>query len=194
MVEAEMADGDLGQITQAIQNALRGPSPAVHRIASPAIAKTVPYEPQEDAVEPEVEEEAQTDATPQVPRSSRPRKPAPTPEVLELDLTTDTSLASFAQKANPKSHLKRYLVVAAWFKEHRNVDAITSDHVYTCYRFLKWPLDISDFAQPLRDLKRALTQSTTLACRRLRNSSAVPNNGAARTRPTGGRVRRPSST
>jgi hypothetical protein len=84
---------------------------------------------------------------------SRPRKPAPTPAVLELDLTTDTSLASFAQKANPKSHLKRYLVVAAWFKEHRNIDAITSDHVYTCYRSLKWPLDINDFAQPLRDLK-----------------------------------------
>src|SRR5207249_867996 len=152
MVEAETADGDLGQIMQAIQNALRGPSPAVQRIAPPVVAKTITQESQEDQIEPEVEEEGQTDVTPHVPRSSRSRKAAPTPEVLDLDLTTDTSLASFAQQANPKSHLKRYLLIAAWFKEHRGVDVITPAHVYTCYRALKWPLDINDFAQPLRDL------------------------------------------
>jgi uncharacterized protein YjhX (UPF0386 family) len=44
-------------------------------------------------------------------------------------------------------------VIAAWFKEHRGLDAITPDHVYTCYRTLKWPLNMNDFAQPLRDLK-----------------------------------------
>jgi|SRR5215471_4574937 len=70
MVEAETADGDLGQITQAIQNALRGPSPVVHRIAPPAIAKTIIQEPQ-DEVEPESHEEAQTDVAVEVPRSEQ---------------------------------------------------------------------------------------------------------------------------
>ena len=33
------------------------------------------------------------------------------------------------------------------------IDAITVDHIYTCYRLLGWPTDIPDFAQPLRWLK-----------------------------------------
>jgi hypothetical protein len=47
----------------------------------------------------------------------------------------------------------RFLVVLAWFKEHGNIGVVTVDHVYTCYRVMKWPLDIPDFAQPLRHLK-----------------------------------------
>jgi hypothetical protein len=43
--------------------------------------------------------------------------------------------------------------VAAWFKEHGNLDSISADHVYTCYRVMKWPVNIPDFAQPLRSLK-----------------------------------------
>src|ERR1700736_6382284 len=118
MVEAEMADGEITQVTQAIQNALR-PSHEIKRIAAPVTSKTIARELQEPALEPEIEEEAQqVDTAPQAPRVNGPRKPAPTPDVLDLDLTTEPSLASHAKKANPKSHHKRYLVIAAWFKEH----------------------------------------------------------------------------
>ena len=44
-------------------------------------------------------------------------------------------------------------MVATWFKLHRGVDAINADHVYTCYRKVKWPTNIPDFVQPLRNLK-----------------------------------------
>jgi hypothetical protein len=145
MLEAEMPEGDLAQFTQAIQNALRGPPPAVQRLAPPKPAA----EPQDAEVEAEFEEEVQHAAP--IQRANGPRKPAPTPNVLELDLTSGTSLAEFAQKASPKSHPKRYLVIAAWFKEHRKTDAITAAHAYTCYRKLKWPLTVPDFAQPLRE-------------------------------------------
>lgn len=155
MVEAEISDGDLGQITQAIQNALRGPTPTVQRIASPNGAKAVAQETSELEAEVEVEEEdvVQAEAPSREPKPRGARKPAPTPEVLEIDLTSEVSLVSFAQKASPKSDRKRYLVIAAWFKHHRGIDAITANHIYTCYRALKWPTTIRDFAQPLRNLK-----------------------------------------
>jgi hypothetical protein len=163
MVEAEVADaGDLSQITQAIQNALR-PAPGAVRIASStqtrgngaaAIAQTSqpPLEVDEDEtaeeeVESEVAEHTRTSNGPKSPRKFR------SPEVLELDLTTEPSFAAFAAERNPTSNQMRYLTVAAWFKLHRQLDAVTADHVYTCYRAVKWQSDIQDFAQPLRDLK-----------------------------------------
>jgi hypothetical protein len=100
----------------------------------------------------EAENQDQGPAQPTI-RNKAARKPAPTPDVLDLDLTSEPSLASFAAKANPRSDHKRYLVIAAWLKEHRETSVITPDHVYTCYRALKWPTDKSDFAQPLRALK-----------------------------------------
>jgi hypothetical protein len=155
MVEAELPDGDIGQITQAIQNALR-PSSTVQRIASVPEAKTI--------VPPAVEREVQTfeaaesidgdESPPPATKPLRARKPPTAPTVLHLDLTTQPSLEEFTQRANPKNHYERFLVVAAWFKSSRDTNAITVAHVYTCYRALKWQANISDFGQPLRDLKR----------------------------------------
>ena len=30
---------------------------------------------------------------------------------------------------------------------------VTPAHIYTAYRWLKWPLTLKDFGQPLRDMK-----------------------------------------
>ena len=72
---------------------------------------------------------------------------------MDVDLLTPPSFEAYAQQKNPTSDQKRYLVVAAWFKLHRGVDTIGADHVYTCYRKIKWPTSIKDFAAPLRTLK-----------------------------------------
>jgi uncharacterized protein YjhX (UPF0386 family) len=99
---------------------------------------------------PEVAEpvRAQASDTVRAPRKIKP------PEVMELDLTSEPAFAQFAGEKKPSTHLTRFLTVAAWFKEHRQVDAVTMNHVYTCYRHMKWPSDLQDFSQPLRDLKR----------------------------------------
>jgi hypothetical protein len=153
MVDAEISEGDVGSITQAIQNALRGPAgPVVQRIASPP-AK--PHEvngssvPEMDAdFESEVE---QGDAAVETaPRPRVARKPAPKPSVIEIDISSEPPLSSIG---TPKSNHRRYLAIAAWLHDHRGIEAITSDHIYTCYRHLGWPTDILDFAQPLRELK-----------------------------------------
>lgn len=80
------------------------------------------------------------------------RKPAPKPSVIDIDIdiTTEPPLSSLV---DPKSNHRRYLAIAAWLHDHRHIEAVTADHIYTCYRHLGWPIDILDFAQPLRELK-----------------------------------------
>jgi hypothetical protein len=155
MFDAEIADDQIQSVTQAITSALRGPpgSPPVKRIAA-IPANGAFAEPQE--IEGEAEEIVESDvaeAAPARPRVNAQRKPAPTPEVLELDLTSDVSLASYVAQHKFESHLQRYLIAAAWYHDHRSTAKVTSAHIYTAYRFLKWPLTVKDFAQPLRGLK-----------------------------------------
>jgi hypothetical protein len=155
MVEAELGDGDVGQITQAITNALRGSSSTVvKRIAAPPLAMSGNAEHAEpEVIEENVEEVETVDVTPQAPKHKVPRRPAAKPNVIAIDITTDPSLASYVGKTNPKSQLKRYLAIAAWLHDHRKIEAVTADHIFTCYRHLNWPISIADFAQPLRTLK-----------------------------------------
>ena len=163
ILEAEAPDGDLSQITLAVQNALRsqdGGSQSRRTITtiahkSPA-HNDIPNSADGDlseVVEHAEDETAEGEAAPAAPRSSRTRRPPKTPNVIELDLTSPVSFENFAREKNPPSDQKKFLVVAAWFKLHRQIDAITADHVYTCYRAIKWPSNIPDFGQPLRDLK-----------------------------------------
>lgn len=151
MVDAEIAEGDVGSITQAIQNALRGPATAqIQRLTTaPKPAAVEVNGGQEPDTEVDVSEsEDVIEAAPA--RSRAPRKPAPKPSVIELDITSEPPLASLI---DPKSNHKRYLAIAAWLHDHRGIEAVTADHIYTCYRHLGWPIDILDFAQPLRELK-----------------------------------------
>lgn len=155
MFDAEVAEGEIGQITQAIQNALRGPvQVTARRLPPPAALKAPEANGHAEEAEAELEQEEEvvdvdvTPATPARPRASR--KPAPKPSVIEFDVTRDPPLSSLV---DPKSNHKRYLKIAEWLHDHRGIEAVTADHIYTCYRHLGWPTDIPDFAQPLRELK-----------------------------------------
>lgn len=154
MFDAEVAEGEISQITQAIQNALRGPvQVTARRLPSPVVLKAPEANGHAEEAEPEFEQEddvvdAEAPATPARPRA--PRKPAPKPSVIQFDITSDPPLLSLT---DPKSNHKRYLKLAAWLHDHRSIEAVTADHIYTCYRHLGWPTDILDFAQPLRELK-----------------------------------------
>jgi hypothetical protein len=155
MVEADIAEGEIGQITQAIQNALRGPSqPAVRRLAAvtPQVNGGEPAEVEE--VDAEIIEETEDAAS--APRQRAERKPAPTPDPLPIDFNAfDPTLNTFVSQYKADSHQQRYLIAAAWFHDHGGVTKVTPAHIYTAYRWLKWPLTVKDFAQPLRDLKGA---------------------------------------
>lgn len=163
VVEAEInSDHDLTNITQAIQNALRpAPSAALPRTAQ-QVRLSAPPSLDEEILPPERDDEDQGGGTleeqplnnaasrePRAPRKFR------TPQVLtDVDLISPVSFADYAKERNPASDRKKYLTVAAWFKEHRGVDAINADHAYTCFRAIKWNTQIEDFQAPLRALKR----------------------------------------
>ena len=155
MFDAEVAEGEISQITQAIQNALRGPVQLTARRVSPPTALNAPPEANGHAENSEAEFEqddvVEVEATPATrARPRAPRKPASKPNIIELDLTSDPPLSSLA---DPGSNHKRYLGIAGWLHDHRGIQAVTVDHIYTCYRHLGWPTDIHDFAQPFRELK-----------------------------------------
>jgi hypothetical protein len=75
----------------------------------------------------------------------------------ELDLSTAKKpLADYVQEkgGDGLSLLDKYVVVAVWLKEFKNVDEFTIHHIYTAFDNLGWKAQIPvDHSQPLRDLK-----------------------------------------
>lgn len=151
-----MPEGDVAQITTAIQNALRPASVNGPRAPKVSVQMIGPSEQvEEDVIDASAEtDDSDLDNAPAKPASSRSRRPAKR-KVVDIDLDSDVSLASYAEKHQPKNDQDRYLVSVAFLCEHRrDVEAIAADHVYTCFRKLHWPTGSKDFAQPLRSLKK----------------------------------------
>jgi hypothetical protein len=154
MVDAEIPDGEMGSVTQAIQNALRGPTPIiVQRLSAPAKNGTTHEADGEELDEAEMldaEQDVEAGAAPRQPRARRTLK---APKAVPIEMNEEVSLATFAQGKDVGSQWKKYLVASAWLKEHRGIDAVTDGHIYTCFKAMDWSTNIRDFAQPLRDMK-----------------------------------------
>jgi hypothetical protein len=155
MFDAEIADDQIQSVTQAITSALRGSTSPTKRLGGPPPQLNGGTGVAEHVDEPEVLDDAEEldafDVTPAAPKKKTARRVAPKPQVVnDLDTTSEPALSSLV---DPKSNHRRYLMVAAWLHDHRQLPIITADHIYTCYRHLGWPTDILDFAQPLRELK-----------------------------------------
>ena len=59
----------------------------------------------------------------------------------------------FMDDLRADEHNQRYLGIAQWFKDYRQVLEIGADHIYTCYKFLG--LQVSkDVTAPFRSLKK----------------------------------------
>lgn len=158
MLDAEIPEGDLTQVTAAIQNALK-PSTTViqQRLVSNTSGGALPStaaESDADAENDLVDQDSEAfGEAPAAQKATRQRKPT-AQKVLELDLTSGISLDDFAARHSAKNDVERNLIILVWFKEHRPDEIVTSNHVYTCYRALKWPSGIEDFSWPLRSLKK----------------------------------------
>lgn len=74
--------------------------------------------------------------------------------MVEIELYSEVSLAAYVEQYRPKSDQYKDLVAVAFLCEHRKeIDDVTADHVYTCFRKMGWPARAKAFAQPLRNLK-----------------------------------------
>lgn len=158
MLEADLAEGDINSVVTAIQNALRPNSTTQHvRLAAPSVSNlAVENEINNHAVESSIdgdEMSVEDEVSPPAIKQTRPRK-LPTPKIIEFDLQGGISFEAYAKMHPSKNDAERFLVVLAWFKEHRPDIQVTVNHVYTCYRALKWPSGIQDFGSPIRKLKQ----------------------------------------
>lgn len=156
MLEADLSEGDLSQVTTAIQNALRPAQPHTR------IVQIAPPTPGEDDGQSRVEEVDDSDIDFEEAHTTQPKpfrsgtskkRSFPTPKVVDVDWAARPSIEDFMKEHPPKTVIDRFLAVVAWFKEAGVKDAATPDEVYTAFRKMRWPTNIKDFSQPLRDLK-----------------------------------------
>jgi hypothetical protein len=91
--------------------------------------------------------------TPNSPTKPKKKKYA-TPQVLSIDLKSGKiPFDEYVQLKTPTDTTKKYLVCAAWLKENLNLDEITINHVYTCFRALGWNVQ-RDVGQTFRTGKK----------------------------------------
>ena len=154
--EAEMNDGDLSQVMQAVQNALRPalPTQRVMVASSSPTASLISHDNEADEEDTIADElDSASISRPKVQRVSKPRV-AKTPTVLDdIVLTSDPSLKDFVAEYDISSSVDKYLVIALWFRDARGINSITVDHVYTCFKILGWGTGSNDFAKPMRNLR-----------------------------------------
>jgi hypothetical protein len=154
MFDAEVPEGEIGQLTQAMQKALLGTTPIVQRVVATPALKAPDSNGTGQDLEAEVEQEDEViDAAPAPRQPRQKRTVSKMPKVLNIDMESDVSLASFAQGKDSGSQHKKYLIAAAWLAEHRDTPAVNEDHIFTCFKSIGWPINIADFSQPLRELK-----------------------------------------
>src|SRR3712207_5877986 len=106
VLDAEIPDGDVSSLAQALQNALRSPTTAVvQRVTSTngpkAIAHQEAGEDQVTEVDEDIEDpDADIEAAPRPVKQRTPRKPPKAPEVVNIDMNSDLSFAAFAAGKN----------------------------------------------------------------------------------------------
>ena len=61
-----------------------------------------------------------------------------------------TPFLSYFKGKDPQETIKKYLVIAAWFKRYGGKDSIDTNIIYNAYRTLGWQV-LSDVAQPFQD-------------------------------------------
>jgi hypothetical protein len=162
MLETRGNASGLQQIAQAISQAVR-PTTVIQQVAAPPAmpALPMPAPPQSNGADhdfqPSVElvDEGLTTAPAGARKSPAKKRKLRMPEVLtDLDLTGGAvPFVQYFNEKNPGDHSKRYLVIAAWLKEYRQIDEISSDHIYTCYRTLNMNV-VADVGSIFRGCKK----------------------------------------
>jgi len=107
---------------------------------------------EEDAAVSGVEDADEMAASPPTKKSSAPRK-LPTPKVVDVSFNdASPTLKEFVAEKKPDNDLRKYLVIAYWYKHHKSIGDLTVDHFFTAYRHLGWAVP-RDPGMPIRDLR-----------------------------------------
>lgn len=161
-VDADLAPGDMQELTSALSSAIR-PTHMIQRVApsrlssgtdgngNGAIDLIEDAELEEAEVDDDVRSEEREPRAPSKPRKYRSPKPVD-------NLVADAGGKSFEEfareKGSPADHAMRFLVAAVWLAEYAKIPTVTVDHVWMCYKFAGWTFDPSDPGYPFRYLKK----------------------------------------
>jgi hypothetical protein len=123
------------------------------RPAPPRLSGALGVDPTLQAAEDEQQDEASDiDPQPVVPRASRKARTGKVPKsVDDLDVKSDPLLKDFVAKYDVKTGFEKYLIIALWLRDTRQIDTFTVDHIYTCFKLLGWSTNSADFSKPLRN-------------------------------------------
>lgn len=164
-VDADLAPGDMEQLTNALSNAIRPTHlitkvPAAPRIGSGAAATASQDEMEEaeliddnDEGENGDELEEQGTVAKAAPRVRSVKKVTPV-DSLDQNAGGKSFKEFAAEKGNPIETTSRFLVVAYWLSEYAKISEISVDHVYTCYKFANWTFKLPDPGQFFRNFKK----------------------------------------
>jgi hypothetical protein len=158
LVEADVSDQNLSELTAAITSALkpqvRAPQLPPKFVAPelPAGGNDVPVEELELAKEGvEVEEGAEPNNGSE-PKPSRPKKFKPPVYIAALvEGEKGKSFKEFATTKAPSSKSKKYLVAAYWLKEQGEA-TVNADKIYTCFKTAGWGTGFNDWSQTFHNL------------------------------------------
>lgn len=155
--EAEIMDGDLSQVTHVLQNAFRSTqtTPKVVQISPAATGALSNSHADDDIIDgEEAGESVDVASTAPKPRSQRKPKIARTPTVVnDVDFTSPTGLKEFVDQFEIKTNVDRYLAIALWFRDTRQMETVNVDQVYTAFKMLGWSTNMSDFEKTFRNLR-----------------------------------------
>jgi hypothetical protein len=158
VIDAELQEGEISQLAQAIQGAFGGQRPTPLRFNGPGV-RSLPG-PDSDDIPAELDGAEVLEDGPVV-TAPAPTKPKAQKKIRAPNLDTDLhpggdpSFKAYAEARNVTSTspvLTKFLIVASWLHDQRSGMKITAARAYTCFRFIEWPYNI-DFDQPLRDLR-----------------------------------------
>ena len=125
MLDADISDGNLSELTQAITSALKPANGNYRQITPQASVKTLPAteETVEEADEPLDAEYEEPAVSTKAQKSSRPRKSKP-PSYLHDLIKDSEGLKKFATEKAPASKTKQYLTAMYWVQGvQRNVNS-----------------------------------------------------------------------
>jgi hypothetical protein len=158
LVEADISDGNLSELTQAITSALK-PSVAPVRQIARTTTQALPPAPDEvqDTEHEEVEEVAAQE--PQNGDESEsvkttPKKKFKLPDYLPELFAGEKGKAfkEFADEKAPSTKSKKYLVATYWLKEHGNSPTVNANKIYTAFKTAGWSTGFNDWNQTFHNL------------------------------------------
>lgn len=159
VLDADLSDGNLSELTQAITNAIKPAVAPLRQLPHPAgqVVRTqeeaTPEEPESRDFQDEADEgEAANDngATPKPTRTKKFKAPEYLPDLLAGD--KGAAFKKFAQEKAPDSKTQKYLVATYRLKEQGGSPTVNANKIYTCFKTAGWSTGFNDWNQTFHNL------------------------------------------